>query len=548
MIPERAQELIRRGNALFTKRQNLDSYYQELAENFYPERAQFTTGSDPGRDWWDGSMTSQPVLRRRELGDLQSVMLRQDEWFGLSLLDDELNEDITVRRWLEWMTKTQRSAMYYTPARFTENMKLTDHDWVTFGMGVLEIDVRRDMASLIYRNHHISQFAWADNDYGETDTVFRKWNPTIRTLQKVFPDTAHESVKDATGKDLDKEIPCFRAIVPRADYDGDYSRRKTPLAPWVSVWLDIENETVMGDVPQMWMRYVMPRWQRIHGSQYGWSPATGPGLADARTLQQLMLILLEASEKAADPPLMAVEEALRSDLNVYSGGVTFFDGEHLEKKGDPLRVLDVTGRGLPFGFEMLDRHDLILKEGFFLNKLQLPQFDGEQPTAYHVRHMIEEHIRAATPLLAPAEDEYSARVCEGTFEVLKLVKAFGPEENIPEIIRETPLKYRFNSPLRELADEMKAETLREVVAITLEVMQVAPEQAERVNWDEAYVDALQGKRAPAGWLKTDQEFQQRLAQMREQQAAQAGMEALQQGAAAAKDGAGAVKQIADAGA
>ena len=45
MLNKTAKNLIAQGNALFSERATLDSLWQEQAENFYPQRADFTTSS-----------------------------------------------------------------------------------------------------------------------------------------------------------------------------------------------------------------------------------------------------------------------------------------------------------------------------------------------------------------------------------------------------------------------------------------------------------------------------------------------------------------------
>jgi hypothetical protein len=47
-MDSRARDVIRIGDALFSKKRPVDSLFQEIALNFYPERADFT-GQDCGR-------------------------------------------------------------------------------------------------------------------------------------------------------------------------------------------------------------------------------------------------------------------------------------------------------------------------------------------------------------------------------------------------------------------------------------------------------------------------------------------------------------------
>lgn len=530
-MDSRVSEIIKIGSALFGTRGSLLTYWQDVAEQFYPERADFTVTNSLGDDrtWL---MSSEPVLIRRELGNTIQSMLRPEsqDWFGIHLTDEEGDEDNANRRWLEWMTKVQRRAMYHAPAHFTEATKEADHDWVTFGQTVIEIDVRQDQPSLIYRCGHLRDHAWSENAYGEVDTVYREWKPTARQVAQLFPKTAHQKVLDAAKKEPDTRINCCRVVMPREAYGGPEYKR-TPKAPFVSIYVDKDNDVLLEEAPRLWNPFVIPRWQTVSGSQYGWSPCTGPGLADARTLQSVVRVLLESGEKAVDPPLVATQDVVRSDINIYAGGITWVDSEYDERLGEALRPLSQDRSGFPVGLEIADRLHRVLNEGFFLDKMRLPQDQGKM-TAFEVRKRLEEHIRSATPILAPAEDEYSNRVCERTFEALTAMKAFGPAEDFPPGLRNKDIRYEFTSPIRDLADELLSQQLVETVEIIGTVAKIKPEQVERVDWDEATKDALKGRKIPAKWLKDDKAFAAKKAEMMKAQQMAQGMAAIQGGAEA----------------
>ncbi|MTV47254.1 portal protein, partial [Streptococcus pneumoniae] len=75
------------------------------------------------------------------------------------------------------------------------------------------------------------------------------------------------------------------------------------------------------------------------GSQYAHSPAVVAALPDARLLQQITAVILEAGEKAITPPMVGVQEAIRGDVAVYAGGITWVDAEYDERLGEVLRPM-----------------------------------------------------------------------------------------------------------------------------------------------------------------------------------------------------------------
>jgi hypothetical protein len=95
----------------FVKRSSLMMLWQEIAENFYPERAEFTINRSMGTDFGAGMMTSYPFICRRDLGDQLGQMLRSNDWFELALLD-AITETTDVKQALQWAAALQRRAMY----------------------------------------------------------------------------------------------------------------------------------------------------------------------------------------------------------------------------------------------------------------------------------------------------------------------------------------------------------------------------------------------------------------------------------------------------
>src|SRR5690606_17600915 len=159
------------------------------------------------------------------------------------LSDEALDEDNEARRWLEWMTKVQRRAMYHSPAQFKRALKEGDNDWVTFGQAIISIDLNSARDSLRYRTGHLRDHAWSEHADGVIDAVHRKWNPTARQLAKLFPGTVDPRVAEAAKKEPEKVICCRRIVLPRDEYDFD--AKKSPGAPFVSIYVDIDNERVL---------------------------------------------------------------------------------------------------------------------------------------------------------------------------------------------------------------------------------------------------------------------------------------------------------------
>ena len=525
-----AKALIQEGDQLFGKRGSFMSYLQDVADNFYVERADFTVIRTLGDSFADHLTSSYPTLVRRDLGNSITAMSRPTatEWFHMRAAREEY-EDQPALEWLEAKTNVMRRAMYDRRSQFTRATKEGDHDFAAFGQCVISVELNKNADGLLYRCWHLRDVAWCENSEGIVSTVHRKWKPTAQSLVQIFGDRCHQRVKDCVfgaKKEPYKEIQVRHVVKPGSECGYD-------RFPFVSVYIDVENDHIIEEKPQAYFMYVIPRWQTVSGSQYSYSPATTIALPDARLLQAMTSVLLEAGEKAVNPPLIATQEALRSDIAIYAGGITMVDAVYDERTGDPVRLLTNDKSGIPLGIDMHRDTMQMLREAFFLNTLTLPQ-NGPEMTAYEVGQRIQEYIRQASPIFEPMEQEYNGALCETTFDLLMRNGAFGPADEIPQSIRGKDIQFRFESPLHDAIERQKGQKFMEVRGLLAEAVALDPSLANEVDVREAFRDALDGIGAPAKWRRSEAEIEDMNAEDEEVQEAMGLLETMGAGAEVAK--------------
>jgi hypothetical protein len=543
-MAEPIDSMRKRKEAIKTKRMAILPFWQELAEQFHPFRAQFTRQFYLSEQFMDIQLTSYPLIVSRELQNTFATMLRprDQQWFRITTNRPE-QLDRQGRLWLQHATGVQWRAMYDRQSMFTRATKEGDQDFATFGQCVLLRETDRANKRLLYRTWHLKDTFWAEAPDGSIGEVYREWRPTAANLVKQFP-KATSSKKLAKTLRLDpyREVECMHVVIPGEDYDrvpamGQQSPAKF-RTPWVSIYLDLENNQVLEEVGMFSRGYTIPRWQTVSGSPWAYSPAAVAGLPDARLLQAMTLTLMEAGEVTVRPPLIATKEAVRSDLAIYAGGVTWVDAEYDERLGEALRPMVMTqGSGLTVGAEMMKDAREKLSEAFYLNKLGLPSPDGHEMTAYETGQRIQEWIRQALPLFEPVEAEYNAALCEDTFEVLMREGAFGPYQWIPQSLRGAEICYEFESPLHQAQERKKGQLLLQAAQLIGQAAQLDPNVAAELDAAAALRDALNGIGIPAGWLRDPAQVAQMVqakqaqdaASLRTQQIANAGQAAQSMG-------------------
>lgn len=524
MMDARVKDLCARGDRLFGGRGSLMSMNQEIAENFYPIRADFTRTIYVGEEFAKNLTSSYPLIVHRELSGAFSGMLRPRDtpWFEVTV-DRPERLDKAGKVWLQSATDAQRRAMYDRTTQFQRATKEADADFAAFGQAILTGEIDRKENVLLYRCWHFRDTVWAEKYNGTIGEVHRKWKPTIQALCKQFKNVP-QCIRDRLEKEPYETVECRHVVLPGEDWDMPKGINKR--FPWASVFICLEDHTLLEETPSRSMIYIIPRWATNSGSQYAYSPAVIAGLPDARLIQAMTLTLLEAGEMAVRPPLIATKNAIRSDINVFAGGITWADAEYDERLGEVLRPIMQDRGGLPFGKEIAAETREMLSQAFYLNKLNLPAPDREM-TAYETGQRIQEYIRSALPLFEPMEVEYNGALCEQTFWDMFHGGLFGSHQSLPKSIQGADIRFTFASPLHEAIKKQKGQIFLQGGQIIAQAVQLDPSAQFVPDAVTALRDVLDGIGFPATWIRDQTEAQAMIdahqqAALEQQQASQAG--------------------------
>lgn len=526
-----AKELRDLADSLFTKKAPLNSLFQEIADNFFVERADFTLTRSIGTDFASHLMSSYPMKCRRDLGNQFGTMLRPTArpWFHTGIRHETVDDDNDTKVWLEWVQETQRRAMYDRKSLFVKTTKQGDHDFAAFGQCALSIEPNRMADGLLYRCWHLRDMAWQEDEEGEIGFVARKWKPTAQTLVRMFGDKVDPKITEANRKTPFDEFEVMHFVCNAEMYDD------TTKCPRWSIWFDTTHNKIL-KADGLWGRhYIIPRWQTVSGSQYSYSPATVCALPDARLLQAMTFTLLEAGEKATSPPMIATQDAVRSDVALYAGGITWVDQEYDERLGDALRPLTQDFRGFNFGVQLNQDTRLMLHNAFFLDALTMPQRAPEM-TAYEVGQRVQEYIRNALPVFEPMEQEYNAALCDETFSIMWRHGAFGSPSTWPNKLRAgAEIDFTFESPLHDAIEEMKGQQFQQAQQLIGMAMSLDPSVAFIPKAEVALRDALKGIGVPSKWLNNEAFVADAKQKQQDQQAAAQRLAAMEQGSNVVKN-------------
>lgn len=529
--------LLARHRALF-ERGNVENLWQELAEQFYPERADFTVERTEGDDLTSRLFDSTPVLFRRDLGNAFSAMLRprSQAWFRADLEYPDVPRTREVRAFFDHVTEVTRRAVYARSAQMAAATKQADMDYATFGNAVLSVEANRQRNGLSFHCYHLKDCAWAENADGEVDVIHRRFSLTARQMAQMFAQPGDELPKEVkqslegygkadTNRTPEKKCKMIHVVMPAREYEFKTRKVRSRSAPWASVYMTDAGHIVRESVSRHF-RYVVPRWQRMQGSVYAVSPAAMTALPDARMMQRVAQLMLEAAEKQVDPPLKAIQGAVIGEVNTEASGLTWLEHDYDQRTGDPLVPMEL-GKNVRLGVDLLERIAGHLNEAFYLSKLRLPQRDRR--TAYETAQLVEEFIREAIPLFEPLETEYNAPLLDMVAGILMDNDAYDLRL-MPREAAGQNMIWAFSNPLHAAIEKNKVFQYEATVNMLAMGVQLEPGMRSDTDLRTAYRDALGGMGVPALWLRekdeadamVEQEAQQREMQQAAQMAQQAG--------------------------
>jgi len=510
-------------------RDNWENHWQEVSELVLPRRSDFVGPRESGDKRGLKAVDSTGIIANELLAaGLQGMLTNPASmWFTLKV-DDELMGQEGVKAWLEAVEKVIFNEFNASPSGFTSHMHELYLDLTAFGTSVMFISENEE-EELVFSTRHLKECYLAEDAWGKIDTVYRKFDYTVRQIMQRWPKNPGREVQKLWDKKkYDEKLEVMHCVYPRRDRDP---KMKTPEhMPIASCYMLFKFEHTLAEGGFEEMPYVAPRWIKAAGETYGRGPGMNT-LPDVKMLQQMAKTIIKAAQKVVDPPLQAEDDSVLGPVRTVPGGLNF-----RRPGSDPIAPL-ITGARIDIGLDMTRDLRERIREGFFIDQLQLNQ--GPQMTATEVLQRTEEKLRLLGPVLGRLQSEMLSPLINRVFGILSRLNKLPPP---PESIEGVEYSVEYVSPLARAQRQVEANSLLRVFEIGGPVLQIDPEAARVVNGADTlrWLANLFG--VPSSLVKTEEELEQILEAERQalQQAQQMAM--LEQMAGAADKAGGAIQK------
>lgn len=499
-LEERVGRSRKRWKKLDAEFMNFRIYCQEVAELFWPERANFTVNRTPGVDMQDGLFTGTPQVLRRDLANRIGTLTRppSEEWFRLVARPEEMMTDDAVRYWCDLVTRQQRRIIYDRNANFTSSLALGDQEYVCFGNSVTWVAYNRGQTGLIFRDAHLRDCCWAVNEENQVDELYQRLKLPLEQVERLFG-------KDRLPKEwqrlLEKpdgglnEVEIIRGAMPVVAEHYKQGRRPPERMKFAIRYFvpDCANDEhgALGEAFCEEFPYHVRRWMPM-GEPFGRSLCTNVALADARTLNIADMAALKAIEMVADPPRWAEDEAVVSTVNLVPGGMTYVDTTKLANNRDPMGTIAGGDPRSVMEFLIYKRN---AAAGIFFENLW--KFPDREMTAFETSERLEIMTQEATPVFQPMESD-NARLMDIVFSKATAKNAYPPPP--PRLLDEGQAEWEFETPVTRSLRKARAYKAQQIIATFAEGKQAFPELGSQLNLVEMEREMLAGM-GPENWIK-----------------------------------------------
>lgn len=451
---------------------NWSDTWQEVLENFSPQRDRIfdqTKGAEKGHFLYD----STPQHFAELLASALHSMLTNPsvQWFDLGTGKTSIDRKTVNRKYIQELVSQVHDILNAT--NFQTEIHELYLDLVTLGTGIMLIE--EDKENLIrFTTIPVFEMDLAEDHNGIVKTAARHIKMRVDQAFDKYGEEAFGAKATSLKKDMTQEITITHLVMRREDAN----RNKVDVLnkPFASYHIWQEEKILLKESGYDNFPYVCPRWSKMGNETYGRSPAVKT-LADARMLQQLMKTVIRGAQKAVDPPYIMAHDSVLGRLNLTAGGVTAARHGMM----DGIKPL-MSGARVDIGIELVNQVRLNIKQGFYIDQLQLGGSDRMTELEVNIRN--DENLRLLSPILGRLHNEMLDVMVGLILTILRKKKKL--PKNTPVDLQENQLQMFYRSQIAKAQTANEGRLLSNYIAEVTQLSQglQKPEMLDAINFDE----------------------------------------------------------------
>ncbi|UOF77192.1 head to tail connecting protein [Caudoviricetes sp.] len=473
-----------------------EQIWKDLADYISPAHGKFILQDTTRKK---GSASRNKIFSnvgKKALNTLASGMLgglsgQTKPWFQLADSTPNAEEDPKNGVWLSDVVDIMRQTMHKTNTY--DAFYSCYNDIGLFGTHAMIVYEDEDK---IFRCHAlpIGQYYLSADSKGEITGLYREYRMTLKQMVdqfglKAVSENARKAYMERRG--FETEYTIRQAIQPNKEYD--------PKAVGVKARAYIDVYWEVGSPPDTLLSYtgfhekpfVAPAWSRPLGEAYGESPAM-EALPDIKQLQFYQKEKAEIIQMYTKPPVVASKALENQPTAFYARGVTFTaDINTIGAK--PLMQINGDISGVQAETQELKQR---IADAFFEDLwLMMNNIEGVQPRSFmEIAERKGEKIVMLSPAIQKVQNEFLSPFIDRVFAIMYRRGLF-PEP--PDSLKNgADLKIEYVSDLSLAQNVKNTVPIEQLLAITGNMMSVAPEVQAKVDFYQAIDDYSQSIGVP----------------------------------------------------
>lgn len=554
---------LQRQQKLKSKRQNWDNLWQDLSDYFCPGRITSIRREEEGarkaQKIYDN--TGADAAQKLAAGLYSRTVNPASKWFYITLetADEELENDKEVNTWFDIARDRTQSVIN---KRGTGALYQTYCDLTSLCNAVLFIQ-EDPINGVSFRTYPIDRVDIAEDYRGVVDTVYRKFEMTLRQIEQEFPGKLPHDKMQQMEEDPDAKAWVLHVVAPRQDRDPD--KIDNLNMPFESLYILCEGPVLLEESGFPEMPYAVARLEVLAGELYGRGPAT-IALPEVKSLNEMAKLQLDGSNMRLRPPLDVPLNAYVNPIQLIPG----YKNLNQDEGGRRITALNVAG-DLQYTAKDIELQQNKVKEIFYNDQLYLRT--NAEMTATEVQKRSEIQMQLMGPwqgrlelelfeplinrilgilirrgevppppqaLLEAAEETLSGKPAEvfdeARAQVMKVAKSKNKDkkQTLKQKTKEKQkystraLKIVYDSPLaraQRLVDVQVIDQVKQSIATSMQLNpQAAQDYLMRFDMVQMEVDRAKALGLPTKYIISQEEYEQAKAQMQAQQQQQAAMQ------------------------
>ena len=489
----------KRKASLEAVRSEFESLWKDLRLYFEPNFGKPLLGGD-ARDSQAAARDDEKILnsaprlcvQRYAAGMQSGITNKAQPW--LSIVPKFLNEDdARDPRLNEWCSAaTEEILSSLDRANFYRTTQMVYPHAALFGTSCILVLRGEEPGDIHFHLIDEGDYWIAEDRYRNATTLMRRVSMTLGQASEEFlnsnlPETWRTKIRD--GK-LEERVEIWNLICPNDGHERFKDVDKT--RPYVSIyWLEgecTENNGILDIASFSYKPFAVLR-QMDSGSAYG----KGIGemsLPDCKELQMLEQYLLRMIANEAEPSMIAPSTMKGQPINMFPGGVTYYDGI-MSSGAAPIGRLFQTQEGIDkVDIKIQDiasRISQIWYNDLFAMMLQVNASNKGHKTATEVAELSGEKVTLLGPVLTQM-DEFLTSVVDGVFTVLL---EDGVIEEPPEVLLQgqADISVEYTSTIHaEMKAALKMRAINVLIEMTSMLAQPKPDTLDKIDADKIVDD------------------------------------------------------------